>query len=142
MSPLVPQVRLDAQETEGFHLPMPQRDADVADKQRSRKAAFHHRGQWPATKGTSSEFDRTSGHRRRQRPRCPVPPHGCSAFSNLSWTSLVTHAGEHFGDVVGDYGFGLELLAGQSDGDVLQGAQCADDPLDAPAGTAARVGDI
>ena len=86
---------------------------------------------------------RTSiGHRRRQRPRCPVPPHGCSACSNLSWTSLVTHAGEHFGDVVGDYGFGLELLAGQSDGDVLQGAQCADDPLDAPAGTAARVGDI
>ena len=60
MSPLVRQVRLDAQETEGFHLPMPQRDADVADKQRSRKAAFHYRGQWPATKGTSSDFDRTS----------------------------------------------------------------------------------
>ena len=60
MSPLVPQVRLDAQETEGCHLPMPQRDADVADKQRSRKTAFHHRGQWPATKGTSSDFDRTS----------------------------------------------------------------------------------
>ena len=60
MSPLVPQVRLDAQETEGCHLPIPQRDADVADKQRSRKAAFHYRGPWPATKGTSSDFDRTS----------------------------------------------------------------------------------
>lgn len=61
---------------------------------------------------------------------------------DLTCTLLVTCAVEHVGYVVGGHGLGLELSAGQSDGDVLQGAQCADDPLDAPAGTAARVGDI
>ena len=41
----------------------------------------------------------------------------------LTCTGLVTQAREHCGDVVGDGGFGVELLAaGDADGDVLQGA--------------------
>ena len=43
--------------------------------------------------------------------------------SALTCTGLVTQAREHCGDVVGDGGFGVELLAaGDADGDVLQGA--------------------
>ena len=44
------------------------------------------------------------------------------AASNLTCTLLVTCAVEHVGYVVGGHGLGLELSAGQSDGDVLQGA--------------------
>ena len=41
----------------------------------------------------------------------------------LTCTGLVTQAREHCGDVVGDGGFGVELLAaGDADGDLLQGA--------------------
>ena len=40
----------------------------------------------------------------------------------LTCTLLVTCAVEHVGYVVGGHGLGLELSAGQSDGDVLQGA--------------------
>ena len=40
----------------------------------------------------------------------------------LSWTSLVPQRREQSGDVVGEGGLGFELLAGQPDGDVLQGA--------------------
>ncbi len=42
--------------------------------------------------------------------------------SDLTCTLLVTCAVEHVGYVVGGHGLGLELSAGQSDGDVLQGA--------------------
>ena len=41
---------------------------------------------------------------------------------DLTCTLLVTCAVEHVGYVVGGHGLGLELSAGQSDGDVLQGA--------------------
>ena len=41
---------------------------------------------------------------------------------DLSWTSLVPQRREQSGDVVGEGGLGFELLAGQPDGDVLQGA--------------------
>ena len=44
------------------------------------------------------------------------------ATSDLTCTLLVTCAVEHVGYVVGGHGLGLELSAGQSDGDVLQGA--------------------
>ena len=40
----------------------------------------------------------------------------------LTCTLLVTCAVEHVGYVVGGHGLGVELSAGQSDGDVLQGA--------------------
>ena len=42
--------------------------------------------------------------------------------TDLTCTLLVTCAVEHVGYVVGGHGLGLELSAGQSDGDVLQGA--------------------
>lgn len=41
---------------------------------------------------------------------------------DLTCTLLVTCAVEHVGYVVGGHGLGVELSAGQSDGDVLQGA--------------------
>ena len=40
----------------------------------------------------------------------------------LTCTRLVTQTGEHLGDVVGDSGFGLELLTSELDGDLLQRA--------------------
>ena len=47
---------------------------------------------------------------------------GSPALVALTCTLLVTCAVEHVGYVVGGHGLGLELSAGQSDGDVLQGA--------------------
>ena len=47
---------------------------------------------------------------------------GAGDDGDLTCTLLVTCAVEHVGYVVGGHGLGLELSAGQSDGDVLQGA--------------------
>ncbi len=47
---------------------------------------------------------------------------GRHPHSDLTCTGLVTQFAEDFGEVVGDSGFGLELLTAESDGDVLQGA--------------------
>ena len=53
----------------------------------------------------------------------PGFPSILAAVFNLSWTSLVPQLGEHFGDVVGEGGFGVEVLAaGDANGDVLQRA--------------------
>jgi len=64
-----------------------------------------------------------SGSSLLDQPRAFTPYNSRQpAATDLSWTCLVPQPGEDFGGVGGDGGFGLELLAGELDGDVLQGA--------------------